>query len=380
MKNIIDYVEKEMSSLPAVPFNNVDSLVLSQFSYIYFEEAVPLLTDLAAPIRMAELLKAELFESMFHDVRDVESNRKLLFALAASPRFRNIQVNYYVNNIDAVQEKQFSAVTFLLEDQTAYIAYRGTDATFVGWKEDFNMAFISPVPSQEESVGYLNTVAALIAAEKLRIGGHSKGGNLAVYAAMNCEENVRDRIINVYDHDGPGFTDGVLASPAFLSIRDRITKTMPQSSIIGMLLQHQENYSVVESNRYGIMQHDPFSWSVDEHDFRYVESVTNGALYLHKTLNQWLETLTEEKRKLFVDALYQVITTTDTATVYEFSDNWRKGAIAMLGAVKNADPETKKFVARAINELVRLTLKNVRLPKQPWKALPAADNETLPGV
>lgn len=361
MGNLIDYAEKEMARMSVKGFNAVDSLVLSQFSYIHFEPVVPGLFEAAAPVRLVDVLKAEFFDQMLRDVRDAESNRKLLFALAASPRFRDIQLNYYIDKVEPVLEKQFSALTFLLEDQTAYIAYRGTDANFIGWKEDFNMAFTSPVPSQEEGVVYLKTIAGWIPGP-LRIGGHSKGGNIAVYSAMKCDAAVQDRIMGVYNHDGPGFKDSVFETPEFNKIKDRIHKTLPQSSLVGMLMQHQENYQVVESKRFGILQHDPFSWFVEEDDFRYAEKISLTALHRHKTIDQWLSGLSEEQRALFIDTLYQVIEATDSDTIYEFSEDWLKKALAMLNALKNIDPETMKFMGETINDLVRLSIKNIRLP------------------
>lgn len=362
MSNIIEYIENEMDDIQIKAFSVVDSLVLSQLSYVNFENVVPDILDGAQPVRIRDLLKAEMFDSILHNVRDVASNRRLLFALAASPRFRNIKMNYYTNKVDFELEKQFSAVTYQLEDGTAYIAYRGTDAYVVGWKEDFNMAFISPVPSQEEGVKYLNTIAELIPGD-LRIGGHSKGGNIAVYSAMKCSASAQGRIIDVFSHDGPGFKEGVLQSPEFINIQNRVHKTLPQSSMIGMLLQNQENYSVVESTRFGIMQHDPFSWYIENDDFRYAKNITSGASYMHKTLNQWLSAMTDEKREMFVDTLFQILGATDAVTVNELTEDWQKCALAMLGAIKNIDSETRKIVAKTITELVKLSFKNLHNSK-----------------
>jgi len=361
MGNIIDYAEKEMARMWLKSFNAVDSLVLSQFSYIHFDHLVPSLLEEAAPVRIGDVLKAEFFEQMFRDVRDADSNRKLLFALAASPRFRDIQLSYYVDKVEPVLEKQFSALTFLLEDQTAYIAYRGTDANLIGWKEDFNMAFTSPVPSQEEGVGYLQTIAGWVPG-LLRIGGHSKGGNIAVYSAMKCDAGVQDRIIGIYNHDGPGFVDSVFETQEYNKIKDRVHKTLPQSSLVGMLMQHLENYQVVESKRFGILQHDPFSWFVENDDFRYAEKVSLAAMHRHKTIDQWLSALSKEQRELFIDTLYQVIEATDSDTIYEFSEDWLKKALAMLNALKNIDSETMKFMGETINDLVKLSIKNLRMP------------------
>ena len=202
MKNIIDYVTEQNDSFQKKEFNAVDSLVLSQLAYLHFDGFVPGITGMAEPVSIEETAGSENIDALFRGVRDSDSNRRLFGALAESPRFRNVRMTYYVNNIDFKTEKQFSAITYMLDDGTAYVAYRGTDATFVGWKEDFNMGFISPVPSQEEGVKYLNTVGGLVSCN-LKVGGHSKGGNIAVYSAMKCHQHIQNRITRVFNHDGP---------------------------------------------------------------------------------------------------------------------------------------------------------------------------------
>ncbi len=361
--NIVEYVERELARLADKSFNLVDSLVLSQFAYLYLDDVVPAPSRLMVPVRIGELLRAELFAQMFRDVRDPDNNRRLLFALAASPRFREMKLCCYVNKVDARTEKQFSAVTFLLEDGTAYLAIRGTDATFIGWKEDFNMAFVSPVPSQEEGVHYLNGVAGLVP-NKLRIGGHSKGGNIAGYAAIHASEAVQDRIVGVYSHDGPGFKPGLLQSNAYRRMADRVHKTVPQSSVVGMLLQQQEEFRIVESLRYGLAQHDPFSWVVEGDDFRYVNQLSSSALYMNRTINHWLGTLTDEKLALFVDTLFQMIGMSNASTIYEFSEDWHKRALAILAAMKTVDADTRRFLLQTIKALMKSSLQNLSLPRK----------------
>lgn len=361
MQDIIGYAENNLCSLKEQAFNPADSLLLSQLAYVSFDGIVTGIGDKGFSLSLRDMLKAELFESLFGKVRDPESNRRLLFALAASPRFRDTKIGFYINKADQKLEKQFSAVTYLLDDETAYIAYRGTDATILGWKEDFNMAFISPVPSQEEAAGYLSDVAKkLPRSVKLIVGGHSKGGNLAVYSAMKCEQRVQARIKGVYNHDGPGFKDSVFGSPEFMAIEKRINTTLPESSLIGMLLQHHENYSVVKSSRSGIMQHDPFSWIVDNNDFCYTENIKTSAMYRNRTLNQLVAGLDDEKRRFFVDVLFSLIETTGASTVKELTEDWRKNASAVLSAVKNIDAESKKIILQTVNELVKLSFKNLR--------------------
>ena len=359
MNNIIDYAAAENDSFADKEFNAVDSLVLSQFAYLHFNDFVPGIAPDSKPVSIRELAHKENLDTLFHEVRDKVSNRKLLHALARSRRFRDVKITFYVDKLDFAAEKQFSAVTYLLDDGTAYIAYRGTDSTFVGWKEDFNMAFISPVPSQEEGVRYLDAVAELMPCG-LRVGGHSKGGNIAVYSSIKCHRHIQDRITRVFSHDGPGFTDEVFLSDEYSDMKDRICKTVPQSSVVGMLLQHQENYAVVKSNRIGIMQHDPFSWLVDGSDFQYVQTVRSSSVFMNETLNIWLASLDNQKRELVVDTLYDVVKSTNATTFHDLTGDWHKKAVAVVGAIKDIDEETKRFIFKTIGSLFILTVKNLR--------------------
>ena len=360
MINIIGYVKKNLSTIAQKPFNLVDSLILSKLCYIRFVGIVSDIEKRSSGVRISETLKAEKFGSMFKYMEGTEDEYAFLYALAASPRYRDIKMNFYTDKNDKEVEKQFSAVTFLLEDKTAYIAFRGTDTTIVGWKEDFNMAFVSPVPSQEESVRYIEVVAKRIPKRtKLRVGGHSKGGNLAVYSSVYCKPSVQKRIINVFNHDGPGFKNGIFDSNEFLNIKERIHTTIPEASLVGMLLQNHGSYKVVKSSRRGIMQHDPLSWEVEDDDFVYAESVKNSALTRNKALNEWLGTLEDDKRQLIVNVLFGVLEKTDAATFQELSENWVKNASVMISAVKDLDPDSKKFISRTIGELAKISVRNV---------------------
>ncbi len=359
MKNIINYAIEKNEPFINGAFNGVDSLILSKLAYLNFDGFASGPSDAATPVSIKEIADMDHTDALFHNTWDSKNNRRLFFALADSSRFRDMKVIFYVNKTDPETEKQFSAVTFLLDDGSAYIAYRGTDSSFVGWKEDFNMAFISPVPSQEEGVAYLNAVADKISGE-LKVGGHSKGGNIAVYSSIKCRPSVQERITQIFSHDGPGFRDEVFLSNEYGVIQDRIHKTLPQSSIIGMLLQQQENYSVVKSNRIWLMQHDPFSWLVDGDDFRYIPSITKSALYMNETLHQWVNSFDDQKRELFVNTLFQIIQATNATTFYDLTGDWPQKAVAVLDAIKDIDAETKAFVFQTIRALFILAVKNIR--------------------
>ena len=356
--NIIDYVAGERESFQSKPFTAVDSLVLSQLSYLHFDGIVPGSVH-EAPITLREIARDGIPEALFREVRDSESNRRLFAALAQSPRFCRIGLAFYLNRLDFETEKQFSAVTCLPGDGTVYVAYRGTDATFVGWKEDFNMAFLTPVPSQQEGAAYLNVVGRKFPCG-IRVGGHSKGGNIAVYSSAACDPEVQGRIAEVFSHDGPGFREEFLQSPQYARIRDRIRKTLPQSAMVGMLLQHSERYSVVKSNRIWLMQHDPFSWTVENGDFVSMGTVRNSAMFMNETLNSWADSLDDQRREAFINALYEVIKATDAKTIYDLTDRWQERAVAALEAVRGMDEETRSFVLQTIGLLFHLAIRNLR--------------------
>lgn len=360
MNNIITYAQENFDTFDVRSFCSVDSLILSTVAYIHFPDIFSELEGWKG-IRLQKLYCAEHFEEMFHGFSMAADTQKLFTALAASPRFRDIRIMGYTEQFDPVAEKQFSAVTFQLKPDLCYIAFRGTDSTFVGWKEDFNMAFKVPIPSQEEAVRYIEK-AALYCPGKLYVGGHSKGGNLAVYAAAMCRENVQSRIERVFSHDGPGFLAETLAGREFQHISSRIEKTIPQSSIVGILFEDQEDYRIVKSNQVGgILQHDQFTWLLENDDFIYLEELTRDAKYTDRTLKDWLNRISEEDRERFVDSLYSVLNTNELATLEDFRTDWQKNIPAAFHAASQLDNDTKKFLLHTLKELAAHVIKNFSL-------------------
>lgn len=354
--NIITYAETFFDTFDETDFTAVDSLILSSIAYIHIP---PKTLDAYnwTGVRLTELFRAEYFPQMFDEVWDPAGVQKLLTAMAANPRFRDMKVMKYTEQFDAVEEKQFAAVTFQLHPDLYYIAFRGTDSTLVGWKEDFNMAFKFPVPAQKSAVRYLTEAAGHCTGELL-IGGHSKGGNLAVYSAAYCAPHIQQRIGQIFSHDGPGFLEQVLKSEAFHNISPRIHKTIPQSSIVGMLLEHQEEYQVVKSRAISFMQHDPFSWIIHDRDFYYIEQLSLNARYLDRTLSDWLRSIPENERERFIDSLYSILTTSDVSTFTELRSGWQKNVPAIAHAASQLDTDTKIFLLRTLKELAALSVKN----------------------
>ena len=361
--NMLDYIQwrGDLGFLQS-GINVVDSLILSCLSYVGFDGIAG--ADSEAPISLREA--AERYFAQPQERRHLRTpeDEDLLRAAAGCRRFQNILLTRYVNHVDGDAQTQFAAITIYLEDGTTFVSFRGTDNTLVGWKEDFNMSFLTPVPAQRCAVAYLEQVGPV---EKLYIGGHSKGGNLAVFAATYCCSEIQACIQAVYNHDGPGFDARVLTSGGYLAVRDRTHTFVPQSSVVGMLLEHEENYTVVHSVQRGFMQHDPYSWEVLGTDFVRLDTVTNGSRFMDRSLNAWAKEMDVSQREQLFDILYRVLMATNAEKVTELSEGWLKNAVVILRSFNNIDEESRQFVFRMLSLLLQSARDNVSLflPKPP---------------
>ncbi|WP_352400188.1 Mbeg1-like protein [Anaerotignum sp.] len=341
MTNVFDYLLwRGDLTLEQSPFQDVDGLILTCLSYHFFTEVMEQYGATPVPIEvLAQRVKDLPQEKLrMRDPQDVV----LLQLMGKSLRFKNMEVCFYVDRVDLEKEAQFSAITILLGDGTFFIAYRGTDLTLIGWKEDFNMSFLDFVPAQIAAAAYLLYVATNLTGN-MRIGGHSKGGNLAVFASAVAPSKVKDRILCIYNHDGPGFQEGMLRFQGYKEIVPKIYSFVPQSSIIGMLMSRQGGYTVVKSGEKGLLQHDPYSWEVSGKDFVRLESVSIESKFWDKTLKSWLKSLTPEKREKFVDALFELLSMTHADEQGEVVLS-PLNAYRTLQTLKDEDEETKKVI------------------------------------
>lgn len=307
MANMLDYIQwRGDLTFTQDPPNEVDALIFASLAYIRFGGEVE-----AAPQKAVYLRDAAEHYFTLEDQNErvrVRNDLELLRAAADSARFGFTQLCMYRDLFIPEQETQFAAVTFLLDDGSAFLAFRGTDYSLVGWKEDFNMAFQQTIPAQRLALQYTREVAAEYLAP-LRMGGHSKGGNLAVFAAARSAPMVQERILEVYNHDGPGFTDYMMGDPGYLAMVPRIRTFVPQSSVIGMLLEHEEPYKVVRSKTVSLLQHDPYSWDVMGKGFILMQEVTKDSLFLDATITAWFANMTNEERNKLVDVMFALLST-----------------------------------------------------------------------
>jgi len=356
MPNIFDYLNwRGDLTFEKDGFNNVDALILSLLSYIDFDSIVSPDVDAGVTLKHAahdflELGKADSELNMPQD-------RELLRALASSRRFRGIRLHAYINEVDFETQKQFSAVTAELGNGESFYSFRGTDNTLVGWKEAFNLSFMT-VPAQQQAVRYIREVSTVLPGS-IRTGGHSKGGNLAIYATAFGGEDIQERLLSIHNFDGPGFNSAVLRCQEYLSIRDRLNTFIPQSSVVGMLLEHEDDYRIVSSNQVGFLQHDLYTWNIETTDFTYLSDVTRSCRFLDGTLRYWIGQLDSEQRGQFIDAIYSVFLSTDVHTIREFTDNWLKNALIVVKSLKNLKQPTRSMVSHTLASLLSSVKQNI---------------------
>lgn len=306
MSDLIHYIAVYgRKTIGEVPLSAVDGLIFTAMSYIHFDGLIPEKRDNAPTVR--ETVKALLLLPERERLKKVHSlhNQELLRAMAESKRFSNLRLTGYRNIKSADLELQFSAITVLLGGENAFVAYRGTDGTLVGWKEDFNLSFLDTIPGQWIACNYLTNLASRIKGS-LWVGGHSKGGNLAVFAAACAARSIKARIPAVYNYDGPGFSRTVLDSAGYQSVLSLVRTYVPQSSVVGMLLGHEEPYTVIRSSEKGLMQHDLYSWEIRKGDFVVLKDITEGSCLVEHTIKHWIYGLTPREREAFVDTLYEI--------------------------------------------------------------------------
>ena len=315
MANILDYIRwRGDLTFTQDPPNAVDALVFSTLSYIHYDSLFRREGEEFVTLKEAaeEFFSSADFEAWIR----VKSDLELLHLAAASVRFGNTRLCCLREEFIPEQETQFAAMTFLLDDGCMFLAFRGTDYSLVGWKEDFNMTFQQTIPAQRLAEQYVREVAQA-RDEPMYLCGHSKGGNLAVFAAARSSPALQQRIRAVYSNDGPGFTQYLMGDPGYLAMVPRISTYIPQSSVIGMLLEHEEPYTVIRSKTVGLLQHDPYSWEVLGRHFIPVQEITESSQFVDATIKTWFAEMTNQERNQLVDVMFTLLGTGGAETVQD---------------------------------------------------------------
>lgn len=347
MANVFDYLKwRGDLSFDASPFCEIDALILSELAYIPLDDVLGAKQSMTVSDAAA----------VFFEKHDIETTAlgaivpaeiiKMFYEMAKSARFGALMLSDYVSVTDVSREEQFSAITVWTGKRNAVVSYRGTDDSVVGWEENFNMAFMMPVPAQLDAAKYLCDASAH--ARKINVCGHSKGGNLAVFAAANCPDSVSRRVDAVYNFDGPGFDAKFFETDGYVKIKPRVNTFVPRDSIVGMLLEHGSDYNIVESTERGIMQHDGLSWKLEGTRFERAADRSEFSYMFDKAFSSWLSTLSEDERREMIEAIFGILYSTESYTLTELSE--RRSGVAR--ALISLAPEKRRFLTEKLMSLV----------------------------
>ena len=363
--NIIEYTLKRNKTFSEDPFGDMDALVLSQLAYVKYEAAGDVMGR-QCPLR--DLYLSEYFDGYFSDGMTDNENREMLAAAAASRRYRNAVISDLVTTTDDATGEQFAAMTWRLADDLDYISFRGTDGSIVGWKEDFQMAFRERVPAQKSAVEYINEYGRRYPERKGRliVGGHSKGGNLAVYGAVYCSDEIQQRITDVYSLDGPGFISRVSSRiDEIVEKRElNVMRILPQGSFVGMLLESGSDYRVIRSSTMGIMQHSMYTWQIEEDKLVFADKLSAGSQYIDRTMSEWFNVATEEQREAFVTTFFGILENAEIETLADFQKLKFKDIIGMIGEFKSCDEETSRMLEGMMKSLIKSAARQVVGPSR----------------
>lgn len=338
--NILDYIKKHKDEdFKTFKFTEVDNLIFSCLPYINFTNIVPAFKK--EKITIKEAAKLISLENKKHRGIFEANTYKMLELMATTKRYGNSYLYNYMNVVN--KEMQFGALTIKLNDNSIFVAFAGTDTSIIGWEEDFKMAYLYPGASQKYATIYLNK-ALNVLDHHVRIGGHSKGGNLAISAAMNANILIRKKIKTIYNNDGPGFLKEQMESKAYKKINSKIKMYVPESSIIGMILYHTENYTVVKAKGINIFQHDAFNWLCDSSNF-IKSKQSKRSKNLETRLTKKLEELPVNDRLNLVKNIFDIFKINN---VTDAKDIKIKKLLNLIKSFNKLDKETKNLLFELI--------------------------------
>lgn len=337
--NIFRYIDKYGNiSFLEKEFNDVDNLIFSALIYI----------DLDKYVSNNNFNKRSIQDVGNDFLKNYNKKKKIVIAtkigikvlryIKDTKRYKDLLLyNYsYIGN----DKEQFSAITIEINNSLIYVSFEGTDQLISGWKEDFMMSYQFPVLSQKMAIKYINKF--IFNRHKIIIGGHSKGGNLAVVAGMYANMFVKNKIIKVYNNDGPGLREEQFNSNKYKNMEKKLVSIIPNYSVVGLLLKHSDKYMVVKSMKRGINAHNFTNWVISD-DKLLITKLSNYSKIINKTVNKWLDKYSDSERELFVKELFLIFDRANIYSLTDINDN-KKLIFNIIKETKGIDIKTKNMI------------------------------------
>ena len=351
MGNIMDYISwRGDLSFEQSQFNEVDNLILACFSYVNLDgiSAVTKQKGIGLKKLTKEFMKLHTMKELEADKSFIRLAPFMMMEMAKSVRFGKCVVRNYVNDIVTEAEQQFAAMEIVLEDGTSYVSFRGTDDTIIGWKEDFNLS-TGVVPAQKRAIEYLQKISEHTDG-MLRVGGHSKGGNLAIYGSVMCK-SAHEKILEIYSNDGPGFSREFQELSEMKEMMPKIIRIIPEYSIIGTILEHEKEPVIVASSSKGLLQHDGFSWEVQGPALVRRDSLNKTALRFIEILHKWIDGMDMEQKRLLIEDLFATLQASGYENLSEVQSGGLKSLAAMVKRVEKFAPESRGMMQELLTAI-----------------------------
>ena len=386
MPTIFDYLKaNQYDSFYDKEFTVLDALALTELAYLPFEDLVPAEISVQNYISLQHLAEQfeEKFQGKYPPLGMVNAHRlKLLSYLSSFKRYKHIKALGFANDVSLDSQKQFAAITYQIRPKEYLVVFRGTDDSIIGWKEDFHLTYMKEIPAQLAARDYLKEVLDKLDS-KVWLAGHSKGGNLATYAACHVETSIQDRVQKVYSFDAPGLHSSIRNSDNFKAIEGKILSIIPENSIVGMMLETPETDLVVKSKTFGLLQHLMVSWEIEGDQFKVVPKVTEDSIQVDQTLKSWTASLSEEELRDFFDLFFGLFI---EAGIYRFGDITVDTPVKIQKLIenrRNLTPEQATMMDRLSRQLIDTRIQVWKdslpdLPKLTPFKLPDHFQEKLP--
>ena len=332
---MLDYLKKYgCVPLAEAPLNDADRLVFAQAAYLNFPGGIADGTPLKEALACVSFLPDEPSETRFgFQHKDDIALRDLMVAGARYGEIRFADASRTLS-----PDGQFAALSLRLPDNTLLICFRGTDNTLAGWKEDCDLSYMEEIPAQRMARGHVEQIAP--SAPQIELLGHSKGGNLALYAAATGSENVQSRLVRATSFDGPGLSHNMILSDGYARVQDRMHLCIPRASLVGLLFHQPANVRTVESRTFSILQHYPYTWKTQGMDLQDAERLSVPGQKLGQTVFGMLERLAPDTRRQFVEAVYEILSVTGAETLNDLVRGWITNTPAITKKLLKTDRET----------------------------------------
>jgi hypothetical protein len=347
--SIIDYATTKKNSFTSFLPIETDYAIFSFLSYFNYGVYLPLFGDSCNPHDYP--LLQEGVDPLLKRVAYKDKDLFLVNAIRRNPRYQEVIVEYHESKFDHEKKEQFSATSFFIPSlNRIVIAYRGTDSSLVGWREDFDMSFLCPIPAQQDAIDYLNTVSRLSDAS-IVLTGHSKGGNLACYSYLMASESLRSRILSVYSFDGPGLNDAIKGSE-LINHDDKVFHYIPYESIIGGIYGSPSHKIVISSKAHLLDQHLLYNWRVAPSGL-FLKEARMSPFYerMEEYFNVWVKEISPEDRKLLVDSIYDLTLSSDIPNAVLLAKKKASSLKRIYDEYKKLDEEKKKQLSGLFTSL-----------------------------